>query len=179
MNRALAANDGAQAGIQRVQADYWSSELRRARERLEKTHLRALFDGRIVTPHVEDLAGRHLTAGETLAEISDSSQARVDVSIDEPEISLVHAGTSAAIKVEAFPTRTFRGTVSVVSPKSQMEGDERYFFARVGVPNPDARLRAGMQGRGKVWVGWRPVGYVLFRRPFMWLYSKLWAWFGW
>lgn len=179
MNRALAANDGAQAGIHQVQADYWSSEVRRARERLEKTHLRALFDGWIVTPHVEDLAGRHLAAGETLAEISDSSQARVDVSIDETEISLVHAGTGAAIKVEAFPTRTFRGTVSVVSPKSQMEGDERYFFARVGVPNPDAQLRAGMQGRGKVWVGWRPVGYAILRRPFMWLYSKLWAWFGW
>jgi RND family efflux transporter MFP subunit len=179
MNRALAANDGAQAGVQRVQADYWASEVRRARERLERTHLRALFGGKVVTPHVEDFAGRRLAAGETLAEVADSSQARVDVAVDEPEISLVRAGTEAAVKVEAFPTRAFRGTVSVVSPKSQMEGEDRIFYARVTVPNGDGSLRPGMQGRGKIWIGWRPVGYTLFRRPFMWLYSKLWAWFGW
>jgi RND family efflux transporter MFP subunit len=179
MNRALASNDGAQAGIQRVQADYWSSEVRRARERLDKTHLRSLLNGRVTTPHIEDRTGRRLSAGETFAEVADTAQARVDVAVDEPEVSLLRQGTDAAIKVEAFPSRTFRGEVTVVSPKSQTEGEDRFFYARVNVPNPDGSLRPGMQGRGKVWVGWRPVGYALFRRPFMWIYSKLWAWFGW
>jgi RND family efflux transporter MFP subunit len=179
MNRALAANDGAQAGIQGVQARYWASEVERARERLERTHLRALMDGWVTTPHVEDLTGRHLAVGDTLAEVADSSQARVDVAIDESEISLLHSGAPAAIKVEGFPTHTFRGNVAVVSPKSQAEGDARFFYARVEVPNPDARLRPGMQGRGKISVGWRPIGYVFFRSPFMWIYSKLWSWFGW
>jgi RND family efflux transporter MFP subunit len=179
MNRSLAANDGAQAGIQGVQARYWASEVERARERLEKTHLRTLLDGWVTTPHVEDLTGRHLAAGDTFAEVADSSEARVDVAIDETEISLLHPGAKAAVKVEGFPTQTFRGNVAVVSLKSQAEGDERFFYARVDVPNPDGRLRPGMQGRGKISVGWRPIGYVLFRSPFMWFYSKLWSWFGW
>ena len=179
MNRALAANDGAQAGIQGVQARYWASEVDRARERLERTHLHALLDGWVTTPHVEDLTGRRLAAGDTFAEVADSSQARVDVAIDESEISLLHSGAAAAIKVEGFPTQTFRGNVAVVSPKSQADGDARFFYARVDVPNPDGRLRPGMQGRGKISVGWRPIGYVLFRSPFMWFYSKLWSWFGW
>ena len=179
MNRSLAANDGAQAGIQGVQARYWASEVDRARERLERTHLHALLDGWVTTPHVEDLTGRRLAAGDTLAEVADSSQARVDVAIDESEISLLHSGAAAAIKVEGFPMQTFRGNVAVVSPKSQADGDARFFYARVDVPNPDGRLRPGMQGRGKISVGWRPIGYVLFRSPFMWFYSKLWSWFGW
>jgi len=179
MNRALAANDGAQAGIQGVQARYWASEVDRARERLERTHLHALLDGWVTTPHVEDLTGRRLAAGDTLAEVADSSEARVDVAIDESEISLLRPGAAAAIKVEGFPMQTFRGNVAVVSPKSQPDGDVRFFYARVNVPNPDGRLRPGMQGRGKISVGWRPVGYVLFRSPFMWFYSKLWSWFGW
>ena len=179
MNRALATNDGAQAGIQGVQARYWASEVERARERLDKTHLRALLDGWVTTPHVEDLTGRHLAAGDTLAEVADSSEARVDVAVDESEISLLRPGAAAAIKVESFPTQTFRGNVAVVSPKSQVDGDARFFYARVDVPNPDGRLRPGMQGRGKISVGWHPIGMVLFRSPFMWLYSKLWWWFGW
>jgi len=36
-----------------------------------------------------------------------------------------------------------------------------------------------MEGRGKIRVGWRPAGYVFFRGPFFWAYSKLWYWFGW
>ncbi|MGA6987247.1 MAG: efflux RND transporter periplasmic adaptor subunit [Terriglobales bacterium] len=179
MNRALAANDGAQAGIQGVQARYWASEVDRARQRLERTHLRALMDGWVTTPHVEDLTGRHLAAGDTFAEVADSSTARVDVAIDESEVSLLRPGAAAAIKVEGFPTHTFRGNVAVVSPKSQADGDVRLFYARVDVPNPDGRLRPGMQGRGKISVGWHPIGYVLFRSPFMWFYSKLWSWFGW
>jgi RND family efflux transporter MFP subunit len=179
MNRALATNDGAQAGIQGVQARYWASEVERARERLERTHLRALLDGWVTTPHVEDLTGRHLAAGDTFAEVADSSKARVDVAIDESEISLLRPGATAAIKVEGFPMQIFRGHVAVVSPKSQADGDARFFYARVDVPNPDGRLRPGMQGRGKISVGWRPIGFVLFRSLFMWLYSKVWWWFGW
>src|SRR5271163_2200264 len=178
-NRALANNDGAQAGIQGAQARYWASEVERARERLEKTHLRSLLDGWVTTPHVEDLTGRHLAAGDTFAEVADSSEARVDVAVDESEVSLLRPGAAAAIKVEGFPTQTFRGQGAVISPKSQAEGDARYFYARVDVPNPDGRLRPGMQGRGKISVGWHPIGYVLFRSPFMWFYSKLWSWFGW
>src|SRR5215813_2172126 len=37
MNRALSANDGTEAGIQRVESDYWKAEVERAREHLEKT----------------------------------------------------------------------------------------------------------------------------------------------
>ncbi len=178
-NHALSTNDGAQAGVESAQAHFRRSEVERAQERLERTHLRALMDGAIATPHVEDLVGRHLSPGDTFAEIEDSSQARVDVAIEESEVSLVHVGDAVAVKVESFPTQTFRGHVALVSPKSQADGDNRFFYARVDVPNANGRLRPGMQGRGKVSVGWHPVGYVLFRSSFLWFYSKLWSWFGW
>jgi len=51
--------------------------------------------------------------------------------------------------------------------------------ARVDVPNSDGLLRPGMQGLGKVSVGWHPAGYVLFRGIAMWIWTKLWSWFGW
>ncbi len=179
MNRALAANDGAEAGIRRVQADYWGAEVKRAQERLDRTRLRSPIDGVVATPHLENSVGRHLAAGETFAEILDSSQATVDVAIDETEEPLLKAGERAAVKLEGLPTHTFRGKVAVVSPKASVLGERRVFFARVALPNSENLIRAGMQGRGKVSAGWHPAGYVFFRGPGLWLYSKLWSWFGW
>ncbi len=179
MNRALAGNDGTEAGIQRVQTAYWASEVERSKERLERTHLRAGLDGWVTTPHVEDFTGRRLDPGDIFAQIVDSSQAIVDVAIDERDATLLRTGSKAAVKLDSFPLRTLNGSVAVVSPKSAVEGDQHVFYARVSLPNPDGSMRPGMQGRSKVSVGWHPAGYVLFRRPAMWIYSKLWSWLGW
>ena len=67
----------------------------------------------------------------------------------------------------------------MVSPKGQQEGESQVFFARVQISNQDGALRTGMAGRGKVSVGWHTAGYVLFRKPVLWAYSRLWSWFGW
>jgi RND family efflux transporter MFP subunit len=179
MNRALASNDGTEAGIQRVQADYWGAEVGRAQERLDRTALRAPLDGRIATPHIEDLVGRSLNAGDTFADVVDTSHASVDIAIDEVDLMRLHSGENAAVKLEGIPSRTFHALVTVVSPKAELQGNERYFFARVLVPNENGLIRSGMQGRGKVSTGWAPTGWVLFRRPAMWLWSKAWSWFGW
>ena len=179
MNRALAANDGTEAGIQRVQSEYWAAELRRARDRLEKTHLHSPIGGVIATPHVENFVGRHLSPADSFLEVIDSAQSSVDVAIDELDSVLLQPGRRATVKLDAFPTRIFPGEVRIVSPISSLENDQKVFYARVLVSNPDDLIRSGMHGRGKVMAGWRPVGYVLFRRPAMWVYSRLWSWFGW
>ncbi len=179
MNRALAGNDGAEAGIERVQADYWASELTRAKERLDQTSLRSPIDGVVATPHIEDSVGRSLNPGDTFAEIVDTSRASVDVAVDEHDVALLKAGEEASVKLEGYPTRTFRGEVEVVSPKGQLQGEERLFYARVSVPNEDGVIRSGMQGRSKISTGWSAAGRVIFRRPGMWLWSRIWSWLGW
>ena len=181
MNQALATNNGSEAGVQRVQVDYWRSEVERARQRLEKTHLRAPIAGVVSTPHIQNLAGRHLGVGDGFAEVSDTTQATVDVAVDENDVALLNHPSNpmkASVKLDGFPAETFKGTVEVVSPKSEASGDHRVYYARVTVPNPDGEMRPGMQGRGKINSGWRPLGYVLLRKPVMWIWSLLWNWFG-
>ncbi|MGA8622700.1 MAG: GAF domain-containing protein [Candidatus Sulfotelmatobacter sp.] len=179
MNRALAANDGTEAGIQRVQSEYWAAELKRAQDRLEKTRLRSPLEGVVATAHVESFVGRHLSPADSFLEVINSAQSSVDLALDELDAVLLQPGRRATVKLDAFPTRSFAGEVRVVSPISSLENDQKVFYARVLVSNPDGLIRAGMHGRGKVMAGWRPVGYILFRRPAMWIYSKLWSWFGW
>jgi RND family efflux transporter MFP subunit len=179
MDRALANNDGAEAGVARAQADYWASEVARARERLDKTAIRSPIDGIVATPRIENLVGQKPKAGESFVDIVDNSQALVDVAVDGSDAGLLRAGESARLKFESFPERTFRGQVAVVSPQATFKDTDLVFFARVSVPNADAALRAGMQGRSKIVTAWRSAGVVMFRRPAMWIWSKLWSWFGW
>jgi multidrug efflux pump subunit AcrA (membrane-fusion protein) len=128
---------------------------------------------------VETFAGRKLQHGDSFAEVVDASQAVVDVAIDDVDAGLLKVGEKGVLKLNSYPTRTFRGDVLIVSPKAYIVHETPVFYARVGVPNPDATIRAGMEGRGKVRVGLYPAGYVFFRRPLIWLYGKIWYWFGW
>jgi RND family efflux transporter MFP subunit len=179
MNRALAHNDGGEAGIQRVQANYWQSEVERDRVRLEKTHLKSPIDGVVTTPHVEDFVGRELKPGDQFAQVADDSTVTVDVAVDEPDLPLLRGGAHGWVKLDSFPTRTFQGAVDIISPNSDAVGDARVFYARLRVPNPGNLMRVGMRGRAKLAAGWHSVGYILFRRPSLWFYNKFWSWFGW
>jgi GAF domain-containing protein/multidrug efflux pump subunit AcrA (membrane-fusion protein) len=179
MNRALASNDGGEGGIQRVNADYWKGQVARAQELLSRAQLRSPIDGVIATPHVETFAGRRLQFGETFAEVVDTANVVVDVAVDASDVALLRAGEKAVVKLNSYPTRTFHGDVAMISPKGVAAGDERVFYARVAVPNPDGALRTGMEGRAKITSGWRTSGYVFFRKPVLWIYSRIWNWFGW
>ena len=179
MNRALAANDGTEAGVHRVQADYWKAEVDRTHQLLDKAELRSPIDGVVATPHVENFAGRKLQAGDSFAEVVDTTKAVADVAIDDADAGLLKVGQKAVVKLNSYPTRTFHGDVLIVSPKAETLHETSVFFARVGLPNTDGAIRAGMEGRGKVRVGWYPSAYVFFRRPFLWFYAKVWYWLGW
>jgi len=109
----------------------------------------------------------------------DTSEAIVDVAVDDGDAGFLKAGQKAVVKLNSYPTRTFHGEVAVVSPKGTVMKDGSVFYARVAVPNKQGAIRAGMEGRGKVRTGWYPAGYVFFRKPFLWVYAKIWYWFGW
>jgi RND family efflux transporter MFP subunit len=179
MNHALATNDGTEAGVHRVQADYWKAEVGRAQQSLDRAELRSPIDGIVATPHVETFAGRKLQPGDSFAEVVDTSQTVADVAIDDVDAGLLKSGEAAVVKLNSFPTRTFRGAIQIVSPKAELLHDAPVFYARVGLDNSDGVIRAGMEGRGKVRVGWYPAAYVFFRRPAIWLYAKIWYWLGW
>jgi len=111
--------------------------------------------------------------------VLDLNSANILVSIPERDASLLAPGQLAAIKLDSYPQRTWREAVSVVGPQAQAGDGERTFAAEVPIQNADAMLRAGMTGRAKIFIGWRPAGYVLLRGPALWVWQTLWNWIGW
>jgi GAF domain-containing protein len=173
------ARHSAQAGGDRTQADYLRAEMERTRLRIANAQLRSPIDGVVMTPDLQNAAGEHLDAGATFAQVLDLGNARVNIAIDQQDASLVRAGQNAAIKLNSFAAQTLHGTVFSVSPEAQPAGDGRVFYAHVLLPNSSAELRTGMDGRAKIFTGYRPAGLVLLRAPALWLWEKLWDWIGW
>jgi RND family efflux transporter MFP subunit len=173
------ANHSARAGEDRTQADYLQAEMERARLRIANAQLRSPIDGIVMTPDLQNAAGEHLDAGVAFAQVLNLSSARVNIAVDQSDTSLIRTGQKAAIKLDSFPARTLHGQVFSVSPEAQPGGDSRVFYAHVLLANENAELRTGMEGRAKIFAGYRPAGFVLLRGPALWIWEKLWDWIGW
>jgi RND family efflux transporter MFP subunit len=173
------ARHAPQAGEDRTRADYLRAEMERTRLRIANAQLRSPIDGVVMTPDLQNAIGEHLDAGGTFAQVLNLASARINIAVDQQDAYLVKAGQTAAVKLDSFPAQTLHGQVFSISPEARPNGDSRVFYAHVLLPNGNAELRAGMDGRAKISAGFRPAGYVLLRAPALWLWKKLWDWIGW
>jgi len=173
------AGGSARAGEDRAQVEYLRTEVARAQSRVDSAELRSPIDGLVATPGLQGKAGEHLNAGDSFANVLDLSSVVMGISIAQSDVALVRPGDRAVIKLDSYPQQTWRGVVNIVAPLAQTVNDERTFAARVTLENRKATLRAGMTGRGKIFIGYRSAGYVLLRRPALWAWQTLWNWIGW
>lgn len=168
-----------QAGADRTQLEVLRAEAERARARMDDAQLRSPIAGFVATPNLQNMAGQHLDAGAAFAQVLDLTSATVHIQVAQSDVALIAPGQSAAIKLDSYPERSWHGSVAVVSPQADVVEGNRVFNALVDLPNGEASLRAGMSGSAKIFIGYKPAGVVLFRKPVLWLWHTLWNWIGW
>jgi RND family efflux transporter MFP subunit len=176
-------NDPAIAGQAQIRADLHAAEVQLEQQRVDEAQLRAPIDGIVVTPKIEEKTGTMVKPGEPFCEIIDHRRMAAEMSVPETDLSLVREGKNVELKLNAFPTATFEGTVERIGSKTLAEAGEQYFLVRAIFENPGGRAKDGMVGRARIRAGggflvsgWYPVGYVLLRSPFRWLWQKIWGW---
>jgi multidrug resistance efflux pump/transcriptional regulator with GAF, ATPase, and Fis domain len=167
------------SGQDRAEADYLRSQVRFAQLRLANAELRSPIAGIVLTPQLQNAAGEHLDAGAPFARVLDVSNVVVNVAVDDADIPLVRPGQWVAIKFDSFPAHTWHGQITIVSPEAHISNGQRVFFARIFLDNPNAKLRAGMEGHAKIFDGFHCAGYVLLRRPALWIWETFWNLIGW
>jgi multidrug resistance efflux pump len=173
------AHGSAQAGADRAQAEFLQSEAARIRAQVNSAQLRSPISGVVATRDLENAAGEHLESGAAFAQVLDLSSAICRIAVAQDDIALIRHGQAASIKMDTYPQKTWHAMVALVSPLAEIANGQRTFAAEVPLTNQDELLRAGMSGKAKVFVGWRPAGYVLLRRPALWAWQTVWNWIGW
>jgi RND family efflux transporter MFP subunit len=130
---AAAHRDQAQAGLMQATA----AEAQ-ARSALGYTRIRAPFDGVITEKRVDP--GALATPGVPLLTIEDTRRFRMEVTVDEHDIGVIHLGP-ATIVVDALGE--FPGKIVQIVPAA--DPASRSFLVKVELP-ADARLRSGLSG---------------------------------
>ena len=114
-----------------------------------------------------------LTIGQTLFEIAPLESMIVEMSVPDDEISYIAVGQKIDVRLDAFPGQTWQTVAARVQPRSEIRGEDNVFIAEAELNNADGRLQPGMKGRAKLETGKRPLGWILFHKPWEYVSKKL------
>lgn len=128
-----------------------------ARTMLDKTVIRAPFAGTVGLRQVS--IGDYITVGEPMVDLVKLDPLQVDFRIPEQQLSRVAAGQNVKLEVDAYPGKTFDGTVLAVDPIIDAAG--RSALLRARVPNPDGTLRPGLFARLRIVYGTNPTALMI------------------
>lgn len=120
-----------------------------AASQLDDTIIRSPIDGIII--------GKPIPAGQTvapgistpmvLATVADLSKMQIDTQVDETDVGKVKVGQRAEFTVDAYPGRTFTGTVSNVSQRANVQQNVVYYSVLIDIDDPAGLLRPSMTAR--------------------------------
>ena len=109
--------------------------------------LRAPVAGTIVEQNVSGYEGvKSLDNSPALFTVADLSQVWVVCDVYENDLSEVHLGDAAEVRLSAYPGRVYRGSVADIS--RVLDPNLRSAKVRIVLPNPDGTLRPNMYAVG-------------------------------
>jgi membrane fusion protein (multidrug efflux system) len=139
-----ATYDSAEADLKAKQADVQQQQVVVARKQL-----RAPFAGRAGIVSVNP--GAFLDSGKTIVTVQQLDPLYVDFYLPQRNLGQLQVGQSVALALDAYPKKTFEGTVSAISPK--VDPATRNVQVEAKVANPDRQLAPGMFAKVSVDVG--------------------------
>jgi HlyD family secretion protein len=127
------------------------SDLEIARQALSDATVRAPSPGTIIEQDVTKgqviaSATASASGGTTLLKMADLSKVQMQALVGETDIGNVKPGQSAAVTVDAFPNRPFRGEVVKIQPQAVVQQSVTMFPVLISIANENGLLLPGMNG---------------------------------
>lgn len=140
------AYDEAQSRLKESEAS-----LSLAKVRLEKSIIRAPFNGRLGLRQVSP--GDFVQPGQAIVNLEDTDSIKVDFRIPEIYLDRVEVGQTVQVGVDVYPSQLFEGKIYAID--SRIDNATRTVLVRARVPNPAGVLLPGMFARVTLLLGER------------------------
>jgi len=117
--------------------------------------IRAPMKGTIIQKSVEEgqviqSASGNVSGGTTLFIMANLDEMQVRTLVDETDMGELRPGMSATVKVEAFPDRTFVGSVEKIEPQAEVQQNVTMFPVIVNLDNRGGLLKPGMNAEVEI-----------------------------
>lgn len=142
---AMAADLSAQAQVAARQAQQlaYKAALERLNLLIEKSQIRAPFDGVVSRRQVE--VGQWISQGDPVGALVQMDPLFVRVNVPEYVIARVKSGDQARVTIDALGGQTLSGVVEQILPEA--DPASRTVPVKIRLPNPELRIRPGFFAR--------------------------------
>ncbi len=144
LDDALSEFDASQGRVDQLEA-----EVARLEDELERTVVRAPFDGVVVEEHTAP--GEWLDPGGAVAEVLDTGDLEVHLEVPEQYFAGLTRGEAVDVAIPALDGEKVRGEVRAVVPRANPQA--RTFPVKVSLPNREGRIGVGMLARVNLPIG--------------------------
>lgn len=137
------------------------TNLELARLRLGDVTIRAPLQGTVIEKNVEEgqviqSASQNVSGGTTLFKMANLDRMQVRTLVDETDVGQLAAGMESTVRVEAFPDRSFVGSIDKIEPQAVVDQNVTMFPVIVTLDNQSGLLKPGMNAEVEVEVAERP-----------------------
>ena len=176
---ASARGDSAASAIAQAQARQAMAQIQFYREQVQRSTLRAPFDGGIVSGDLSQQLGEAVKRGQELFKLSPPDGYRLWLDVEDRLIDDVAVGQTGRVALAAMPDRQIPFTVTRIVPLAQVQEGKTVFRLEASLePAAAQALRPGMEGVGRIDIDQRRYAWIWTHGFFDWLRLKWWAWFG-
>lgn len=173
-DQAVAEHDRARVKIFKAKMDQAQARIQLVEQKLKRTRLISPIEGLIVSGDLSQSLGAAVTRGEVLFEIASLNEYRVNLRVDERDISYIEPGQAARIALASQPDEPIRAEVTKITPLTRAAAGRNYFRVEAQLVGSSEQLRPGMEGIAKIDIGERRYAWIWTRKLISWL--QLWSW---
>ncbi len=125
---------------------------------LSRCTLLAPIDGIVIDrlAEVGKTVAASLNAPTLFTIVNDLSQMRILAAVAEADIGQIEVGQPAHFTVDAYPSRQFRGKVSLIRNSAKNQQSVVTYLTQIDVRNEDLRLKPGMTANVSIVIANRP-----------------------
>jgi HlyD family secretion protein len=141
---ALTAEANAQAGLASAQTNFILASISLADVTIRAPIAGTVIDKSVSAGQVISSATGNVSGGTTLLTLANLNNILDSALVNESDIGRVQPGQSASVTVDAYPGRTFHGTVERVAPEATVQQSVTMFPVLIGLDNQEGLLKPGM-----------------------------------
>lgn len=172
-NQARAKEDIAEAQLAGHEYEALSRRVELLRYYKDNLDIYSPIAGLVLTGDLERSKGVPVETGQKLFEVAAFEKFVVEISVNDEDINWVAEEQKVALRLESRGGRVFESQIEQIYPVSEVSEGKNVFVCLAYIDDEDGQsfLRPGMRGRARIEAGWKPLGWIIFHKP--WNYIKV------